>query len=87
MTEPTISLRELREWATDPNAYPKGHASTVLALVEAVEADLGPRGDGRFHMTSGELRCPECHDPSSWHHVSDCRRGAALARFSEETRP
>ena len=38
MSEPTISLRELREWATDPSAFPPRHALQVLALVEAVEA-------------------------------------------------
>ena len=56
---------------------------TIQALVNVAKAALGPLGDGRMHMTSGELRCPECHDPAPWHHLPDCKYGEALAALGD----
>lgn len=48
----------------------------------------GPFGGGGFLMTSGEVRCPECHHPTPKYvgHSDGCGIAAALARSQVQIR-
>lgn len=50
-------------------------------LERVAEAAESRWGGGGFCMTSGEVRCPECHHPRPKHagHSDGCKLGAALA--------
>ena len=65
----------------------RADAEAYAALPDLYEALAGIDFGGHV-MTSGEVRCPECHWPSpreQKHHAPGCKISAALARARGKT--